>query len=64
MTASGDTHGCSASLWTLLAVVAPRPQDTVVALRNAITHGLDAKGRLRLLGAAETGQGADPSATP
>jgi hypothetical protein len=39
----------------LLEVVAPRPQDTVVMPKNYITHGLDAKGRLRLLGAAETG---------
>jgi hypothetical protein len=48
----------------LQAVVAPRLQDTVATLRNSITHGLDAKGRLWLLGAAEMGQGADPWATP
>jgi hypothetical protein len=51
-------------LRALLEVVAPRPLDTVVTLRNYLAHGLDAKGRLRLLGAAETGQGTDPSARP
>lgn len=47
--AIGDIHGCRSALETLLQAVAPRSQDTVVALGDYVDRGPDSRGVVDLL---------------
>jgi serine/threonine protein phosphatase 1 len=42
--AIGDVHGCARALATLLAAVAPRPDDLVVTLGDYVDRGPDSRG--------------------
>jgi serine/threonine protein phosphatase 1 len=44
--AIGDIHGCSRALSTLLAAVAPGPQDVLVTLGDYVDRGPDSRGVL------------------
>jgi serine/threonine protein phosphatase 1 len=47
--AIGDIHGCSKALTTLLAAVAPQPDDLLIALGDFVDRGPDSRGVLDLL---------------
>jgi serine/threonine protein phosphatase 1 len=47
--AIGDIHGCSGALRTLLAAVAPTPEDLLIALGDYVDRGLDSPGVLDLM---------------
>ena len=47
--AIGDVHGCSAALRTLIEVIDPKPEDTVVTLGDYIDWGPDSRGVIDLL---------------
>ena len=42
--ALGDIHGCLAALGTLLEIVGPRPDDTIVTLGDYVDRGPDSRG--------------------
>lgn len=42
--AVGDIHGCSRALSTILAAIAPEPDDTIVVLGDFIDRGVDTRG--------------------
>jgi serine/threonine protein phosphatase 1 len=44
--AIGDIHGCSVALRTLLAAVAPEPEDRIVTLGDYVDRGPDSRGVL------------------
>ena len=44
--AIGDIHGCSSALRTLIAAIAPTPDDTIATLGDYVDRGLDSKGVL------------------
>jgi serine/threonine protein phosphatase 1 len=55
--ATGDIHGCTRALDTLLALVNPRPEDQLVFLGDYVDRGPDSRGALdRLLKLRETHQ--------
>ena len=55
--AIGDIHGCSRALDTLLAAVAPRPDDLLITLGDYVDRGPDSRGVLdRLLRIRQTGR--------
>ena len=47
--AIGDIHGCSAALDTLLEVIRPSPEDTLVTLGDYIYRGPDSRGVIERL---------------
>lgn len=47
--ALGDIHGCSVALATLIEVIAPQPEDTLVPLGDYVNRGPDSAGVLELL---------------
>lgn len=47
--AIGDVHGCAAALATLLEVVAPDAEDTLVMLGDYIDRGPDSRGVIEIL---------------
>ncbi len=51
--AIGDIHGCITALKTLLAVIQPQPEDTVVTLGDYVDRGPDTRGVLDTLIALE-----------
>ena len=42
--AIGDIHGCSIALATLIEIIAPQPDDTVVPLGDYVDRGIDSRG--------------------
>jgi serine/threonine protein phosphatase 1 len=55
--AIGDIHGCLTALDTLLAVVAPQPDDLLIALGDYVDRGPDSRGVLdRLIALHATGR--------
>jgi serine/threonine protein phosphatase 1 len=42
--AIGDIHGCSNALGTIIATLAPEPDDTIVVLGDFIDRGVDTRG--------------------
>ena len=53
--AIGDIHGCSAALDTILAEVAPTPDDLVVTLGDHIDRGPDSRAVIERLLALRKG---------
>ena len=47
--AIGDIHGCATALGTLIEVISPRPDDTVVALGDYVDWGPDSRSVIRQL---------------
>jgi serine/threonine protein phosphatase 1 len=47
--AIGDIHGCLAALQAVLEAVAPRPDDTIVALGDYVDRGPDSRGVIETL---------------
>ncbi len=47
--AIGDIHGCSRALATLVAAIAPTPEDLIVVLGDYIDRGPDSRGVIELL---------------
>lgn len=44
--AIGDIHGCSKALESLIALIGPRPDDTIVTLGDYVNRGPDSRGVL------------------
>lgn len=42
--AMGDIHGCLAALRTLLEMIGPRPEDTIITLGDYVDRGPDSRG--------------------
>ena len=47
--AIGDIHGCSIALDSLLKLIDPQPDDTIITLGDYVDRGIDSKGVLELL---------------
>lgn len=47
--AVGDVHGCSRALLTLLDVVAPSHDDTLIMLGDLVDRGPDSRGAIEVL---------------
>ena len=47
--AISDIHGCSIALESLLKLIDPKPDDTIICLGDFVDRGLDSKGVLDLL---------------
>ena len=45
----GDIHGCATALRTLVKVIDPRPEDTIVTLGDYIDWGPDSRGVIEQL---------------
>ena len=47
--AIGDIHGCAAALGTLIEIVRPQPDDTIIPLGDCIDRGPDSRGVIEQL---------------